>query len=1037
MFRSNSQVTLLAGALTFIYAVLAIGYIATSPDLGIRTVLVESNRQRSDELPSGVQISTTSSIVVSGPSLPSGVRLLRIGDQPVRSSVDVVQSINALRANKIPVGGHMPAGFEPGLLRELDRLGMPTVIEVGESGRWVEVEFAESELSTDPADWQTQTTWVKVQSLPFRELALTFVWFMLQVGFCLLSGWALWQRPYDRTVRVFFLMCTITLGAFVAGQHWWIVGANRWLLVPLVACLALTPPIGLHFFLLFPRPKRILQRYSGWALTAIYAAPIVIIVAAIVQLRHIAALQDLGAEGVEHLFEELDALRTLIRVYSATAAVYLVFNLATIFLTYRSVHDASEKSQLRWICIGGGVAGLLLFAAMGIGLTRESEFATGAARWPLFLASLSFMLAYSVTIVRHKLMFVGEAVSRDVLYYLASNLLTAVISLTIGASILLPQWLRISISVQQALIIAMICSVCVLLLLWLRDLVQHLIDQRFFRENSRLDTVVSQINAAKGRLGDTQSVSEMVLQFCHDGLGIERGLLYLQTDPDGPFHLSASRSVTNADVKIRPSIALLEQLREDGSIQRTSIAGKVLPPEQRLLDDFNVDLIYRLRVSPQTEGLILLSGKRLTGFSSEDIAFLSSVAQIATLALQNARIVDQNITRLNEELNTRFLKLQEQQKLIQVLEGELARVHQPQVEYAESSGPPTFHRDSFKGNSPRIRSVLKTAQKVAASESSVLIRGESGTGKEILARLLHDNSPRKDGPLVRVHCAALSPGLLESELFGHVKGAFTGANADRTGRFELANGGTLFLDEIGDISLETQIKLLRVLQERCFEPVGGNRTVHVNVRLITATHQNLERLISQGKFREDLYYRLNVISLTLPPLRERREDIAELAMHFLVQSANRQKRSRRNLEPEAMAALERYDWPGNIRELENVIERASVLAENGRISLDELPPAISNPKHATRPRHEHEDSIAQEDTPQELLVPSESSRSQKSDTAESSPRSPGRPRSRSTRERQSLQDALTQCAGNKAEAARLLGMPRSTFYSKLKKYRLS
>ncbi|WP_166819701.1 sigma-54-dependent Fis family transcriptional regulator [Thalassoroseus pseudoceratinae] len=1036
MFRFRSRITLLVGALTFIYAVLAIGFVATSPDLGVRTVLVDRDLQDAVGEPLGVEIRTTSNIVSSGPRLASGARLLRIGDQPIYSSVDFVQSIDRLRSSKIPVGGHLPAGFEPGLLQEMDRLGLPTLIDVTDSGRWVEVEFASSILGAEPESWQTQTTWLKVQSLPFQELALSLVWFVLQVGFCVLSGWALWQRPFDRTVRIFFLMCTITLGAYVAGQHWWIVSANWWLLLPLVICLAMTPPIGLHFFLLFPRPKRFFQHFPVSTLTAIYAIPVGMIFLAVYQLARIGSLHEAGSEKTGELLLQLHALRSLVRIYSAAAAAYLVLNLATVFLSYRNVRDASEKSQLRWICLGGGVAGLLLFATLVIGLTRESDFATGAARWPLFLASLAFMFAYSVTIVRHKLMFVRQSVSRDVLYYLASNLLTAVISLTIGASILLPQWLRITISVQQALIIAMVCSVCVLLLLWLRDLVQHLIDQRFFRENSRLDTVVSQINAAKGRLGDTQSVSEMVLQFCHDGLGVERGLLYLQTEPDGPFYLSASRGVSSADPNIRPQVSFLEHVREEGAIQRVPASGTILPPEQRVIDELKMDLVYRLRAGAQTEGLIFLGGKRLTGFSSEDLAFLNSVAQIATLALQNARIVDQNITRLNDELNARFLKLKEQQQLIHVLEGELARVHQPDIEVKESAGAPAFRRDSFKGSSPRIRSVLDTAQKVAASESSVLIRGESGTGKEILARLLHDNSPRKDGPLVRVHCAALSPGLLESELFGHVKGAFTGASDNRTGRFELANGGTLFLDEIGDISLETQIKLLRVLQERCFEPVGGNRTVHVDVRLITATHQNLERLISQGKFREDLFYRLNVISLTLPPLRERRGDIPELAMHFLTQVANRQKLPRRNLQSEAMAALERYDWPGNIRELENVIERASVLAEDGRITLKELPLPISK----ANPRRERLETLPTEiPEHQEAVAESESSDEESRKIVKRPPRRSrrGRPESKSAQERESLEQALNQCDGNKAEAARMLGIPRSTFYSKLKKYELS
>ncbi|MBT4864378.1 MAG: sigma-54 factor interaction domain-containing protein, partial [Planctomycetaceae bacterium] len=220
-----------------------------------------------------------------------------------------------------------------------------------------------------------------------------------------------------------------------------------------------------------------------------------------------------------------------------------------------------------------------------------------------------------------------------------------------------------------------------------------------------------------------------------------------------------------------------------------------------------------------------------------------------------------------------------------MLKSELSGVRRietaPTIAPAPTATETVFHHDAIKGESPAIRGVLETVRKVAVSESSVLIRGESGTGKELLARVLHENSARRSGPMVPVHCASLSPTLLESELFGHAKGAFTGAHRDKVGRFESADGGTLFLDEIGDLSLETQIKLLRVLQERCFEPVGSSRTTHVDARLITATHQDLEQLIERGLFREDFYYRLNVISLTVPALRDRVDDVFELALHFL------------------------------------------------------------------------------------------------------------------------------------------------------------
>jgi transcriptional regulator with GAF, ATPase, and Fis domain len=223
------------------------------------------------------------------------------------------------------------------------------------------------------------------------------------------------------------------------------------------------------------------------------------------------------------------------------------------------------------------------------------------------------------------------------------------------------------------------------------------------------------------------------------------------------------------------------------------------------------------------------------------------------------------------------------------------------------------------GSSPAVRQLLHLVRKVSASPSAVLLRGESGTGKELLARAIHEHSPRAGKAFVTVHCAALSTSLLESELFGHVKGAFTGAHRDKVGRFELANGGSLFLDEIGDISLEVQTKLLRVLQEMTFERVGSSEPVKVDVRLIAATHQRLEALIRQGRFREDLYYRLDVISIHVPPLRERREDIIELANYFLRQYAQRCGKEMTLIDDDALLVLKAYSWPGNVRQLENVI----------------------------------------------------------------------------------------------------------------------
>jgi DNA-binding NtrC family response regulator len=252
-----------------------------------------------------------------------------------------------------------------------------------------------------------------------------------------------------------------------------------------------------------------------------------------------------------------------------------------------------------------------------------------------------------------------------------------------------------------------------------------------------------------------------------------------------------------------------------------------------------------------------------------------------------------------------------------------------------------YRLEQLIGASEPIRHVLEFVKKVADSDSTVMIQGESGTGKELVARMLHFNSFRKDRPLVPVNCGAIPENLLESELFGHEKGSFTGATHSRMGRFELANGGTIFLDEIGEMSLPLQVKLLRVLQEREFERVGGNRTIHVDVRIIAATNQDLETLVEEKRFRKDLFYRLNVIPIMMPSLRERRSDIPLLIDHFLTRFNQAKRTEVSGVAPDALQMLTEYDWPGNIRELENMIERLVVLKKHGILSIGDLPEKIS------------------------------------------------------------------------------------------------
>jgi Nif-specific regulatory protein len=325
-----------------------------------------------------------------------------------------------------------------------------------------------------------------------------------------------------------------------------------------------------------------------------------------------------------------------------------------------------------------------------------------------------------------------------------------------------------------------------------------------------------------------------------------------------------------------------------------------------------------------------------------------------------------------------------------------------------------FNFGAIVGDSPSLRQVLAKVEQVAQTQATVLLRGETGTGKEMVARAIHINSARESRPFVRVNCAALAPGVLESELFGHEKGAFTGAVARRPGRFELADGGTLFLDEVGDLPLDVQVKLLRVLQEREFERVGGVETVKVDVRLVSATHRDLEQLINEGKFREDLYYRLNVFPITLPPLRERTSDIASLVEHFIAKYAQSSGKAVRGADSAAIALLAAYPWPGNVRELENVIERALILATGDTLSTADLD---FGRRQASAPGAVAAPAVA---SPSGGV--SDSGRSLYKRLSE--------------QERNEIVAAVEQAQGNIAHAARALGINRSTLYYRMRKHGL-
>ena len=413
-------------------------------------------------------------------------------------------------------------------------------------------------------------------------------------------------------------------------------------------------------------------------------------------------------------------------------------------------------------------------------------------------------------------------------------------------------------------------------------------------------------------------------------------------------------------------------------------------PGDRLIIEIGhrANLVAPLWFGEQVEGFLFFGKRTPNWFDQADAEIATGIAAQVVLAVQHQRLAEEQQRLAVAEEQARKLK----QRLASLRD-----------ELGERYG---FHQ--ILGRSPALRATLARAEKVAPTETTVLLTGESGTGKELVARAIHYASPRAEGPLLAVNCAALPETLLESELFGHEKGAFTGADRQKAGRFELAAGGTLFLDEVGELSPAVQAKLLRVVQERQFERVGGRATLRADVRIITATNRNLEQTVAAGQFREDLFYRLNVFTVHLPPLRERGDDVLMLGEHFVRELAPQFGRANTGLSREARDALLAHAWPGNIRELQNAVERALIMSDGGLLTAAQL--GIT--PRAGRPADEasHDGRRHPETSP----------------TASSL----------AEMEKRMVLDALTKTNGNKSRAAKILGLTRFQLYTRLKRYGL-
>ncbi|MBI2805386.1 MAG: sigma 54-interacting transcriptional regulator [Planctomycetes bacterium] len=846
---------------------------------------------------------------------------------------------------------------------------------------------------------------------PLIELVPALLWLFLKGSLFVVGALVYWKRPHDESAARFYLLCVVTLVAYIGGYHWTQIVTEPALLIVFMVCAMLLPVSSLHFYLVFPRKHVWLERYPRRSVAAIYGPPLLTLAALIaffiaIRLRWIA------------WFDETVRTYLLGLIYAnfGIAMLWYLASMAALIYNLYTLEHGMELKQVKCIAIGIFLSLFPIGHSLYVVLAEPDRFAEGAVTWPMFAASAIVTLAFAIGMTRYRLMELDKIVTSGAGYILVSVLAGLMYYGVVFIGTLFYSRFITSPTLPAALTVSTTALLFVLVLDAARSRIQRALDRRFVRDKTQLDRTLEQMSQAVSQLIDPPMLAQRLLVAVSDTLGIERGAIYLKAEPEVGFRLAASLGDAPTVSDLPHDAPLVAAMRNGAGLEADSNAGAAGTPAQLQLRRLGGEIAQPLLHDGALKAILIL-GPKDTPMRAEDWSLLSAFAQITIVALESAanhRAIDE----LNQDLQAKVDKIAEQQRRILALQTQLhrrAKAEPPprktistspsaRVDHASANALPV---SGIVGSSPVVQQLLTLVRKVAATDAVVLLRGESGTGKELLARAVHDNSPRAARPYVKVHCAALSANLLESELFGHVKGAFTGAHRDKVGRFEMADGGTLFLDEIGDISLEVQTKLLRVLQEKTIERVGSSEPMRVDVRIIAATHQNLETLIRQGRFREDLFYRLNVFPIRVPPLRERGEDIPELAMFFIQQSSQRCKKSATQIDDDALALLKGFAWPGNIRQLENVIERAVVISEAQTLSLGDMPTEL----------------FQQDDTPS-LGV-------EAAPTA--SPPPSGFRTERDRFEREQVVRALETAAGNKAEAARILGIARTTLVNRMKK----
>ncbi len=959
------------------YALAVMGYVVGTPEIGVRCAFTRVvNHFYPEYLAPGEK-----------GRLAEGDVILAVGGQEVTSWGRLLRRLAALPAMEAADGAGLSAADVLA-----GKAGSAGVVDA-EGRRFVRVEYERK--------GERGAVWCVLGPALLETIIPSVLWFVLKIGLLVFGAVVFWKRPDDVPAARFFLLCFVSYGAFLGGYHWARIASQPSLLLVFIVCALLLPAVTLHFYLVFPRPKPFPERWWGVVLCVLYGLSLAFL--GVVLYDYWKARLD-AASDISPELAQARLLEMLGRIYVffGVAALFYLGSVAALVHSYRTAAGPVERDQVKAILFGSAAATVPIGYSLYLAVWEPAKFGGGAATWPMFTASAFVSLAYIVSITRYRLMRLDQLLSSGAGYFLVSTLAGGLYYAVVFLGLFAVGRSAEGPSLLQGVLVASTALLVMIGLDLLRGRVMRHLDRHFRREKSQLDLTMQRMTEAVEQLVDPPALARRFLHSSAELLAAGGGAVYLRQGEPAVYRLADSLGAAPPLTELAFGCPLVEAVRARGTFAVSEPPG----PALRQLGFLGGAMAQGLLHEGQLLGLLVLGPREVGPYTEEDVSLLAAFAQVTALALVSAE-GHQTIEALNQELKAKVEKIAEQQRRILALQSQLTK-----REARPAEGPAAAEEapaSGMIGSGAAMATMQALARRVAGSGSAVLLRGESGTGKEVMARLLHEASPRAGKAFVKVHCAALSPTLLESELFGHVKGAFTGAIRDKLGRFEAADGGTLFLDEIGDISLDVQTKLLRVLEEMSFERVGSIEPVEVDVRIIAATHRDLEAMIREGRFREDLYFRLNVISLRLPPLRERREDIPELAAHFLALYGGKMGKKDLGIDDDALAALKGHAWPGNIRQLENVIEGAAVVCVGSVVTLADLPEELRPPAEAW-----------EEEGLPEVAASIRAERE-------------GRDR----REKEKLVRALAAAGGNKAEAARALGWARSTLVSRLKKYGLS